>query len=507
MAAGWVTSYQARHDLENGYAARLGRLLESRGYRVVNVSVPGNSTADVLARMDQDLEPTGAGIVLIGLSLGNERLTEDRDAGMAAYAAKLPRIIERCREGGRIPVVGLCYPCDEYDAEDYAALKRMNSLIESWGVPAVNFLGALDDGAGHFVQGCTFDEGHPDNRGHEELFFAVVPSLFDALLAKKPLPERPAASGHVTLRQGEDPAALSFVPADEMHSFAFGLSFRAEQEGAIAAIQTGGGFATLDIGLEGRVVYTGVDGETILGPAGAANGEWHGVLASHGHLLGRTRLFVDGELAGEVEERLEPLCFVLGDSGQDDFPCPAEADYRDWLVDRAALCADEAAALQQGSLLRASLELYAPLREEKLAAGADLENRAWSTAVARALPRGAGEDLSRLAARIEEARAAREHEFVAEEKPEVAVDPSVLEAYAGKYEIAPGDRMEIAREGDRLFLVDRGQRVRLYAESDARFFIRTVGEVTIAFERNADNEVSGLVLAAGGQEIPAKRVR
>jgi hypothetical protein len=68
---------------------------------------------------------------------------------------------------------------------------------------------------------------------------------------------------------------------------------------------------------------------------------------------GETLLYVDGELAGKIDERLEPSRFVLGGA--------AGTDYRDWMIHRAGLNADEVRALHSGRLLQASLEVYAPL--------------------------------------------------------------------------------------------------------------------------------------------------
>ena len=61
LAAGWVTSREGRYDFQNGFAQRLGRLLAERGFDVVNVSVPGDSTRDVLDRLEKDLFPHQSG--------------------------------------------------------------------------------------------------------------------------------------------------------------------------------------------------------------------------------------------------------------------------------------------------------------------------------------------------------------------------------------------------------------------------------------------------------------
>ena len=43
----------------------------------------------------------------------------------------------------------------------------------------------------------------------------------------------------------------------------------------------------------------------------------------------------------------------------------AQADYKDWMVHRAGLTADEVEVLHGGKLLQASLELYAPLSDDQ----------------------------------------------------------------------------------------------------------------------------------------------
>jgi hypothetical protein len=52
------------------------------------------------------------------------------------------------------------------------------------------------------------------------------------------------------------------------------------------------------------------------------------------------------------------------------------------MIYRSALNADEIAAIQKGSLLPSSLEVYAPLTDVRLGPGAKLENRAQSLSYA-----------------------------------------------------------------------------------------------------------------------------
>ena len=78
--------------------------------------------------------------------------------------------------------------------------------------------------------------------------------------------------------------------------------------------------------------------------------------------------FVDGKLAGTIAERLEPKNFAVGSRG----------DYKDLFLYRAALNADEVAAMHAGKMLKGSLEIYSPLTDVDFKAGSTVENRAQS---------------------------------------------------------------------------------------------------------------------------------
>ena len=102
------------------------------------------------------------------------------------------------------------------------------------------------------------------------------------------------------------------------------------------------------------------------------------MLVSHYTARGETLFFVDGRLAGATAERLEPTRFGLGG--------PGEADFRDLLIYRSALNADEVAALDSGRLLQASLEVYSPLTDAQFHSGGAVANLAQSLTSAKIGP-------------------------------------------------------------------------------------------------------------------------
>jgi hypothetical protein len=130
-------------------------------------------------------------------------------------------------------------------------------------------------------------------------------------------------------------------------------------------------------------VYRASDGK-MLSSTVPADANWHTLVISHYTARGETLFFVDGRLAGKTAERLQPKRFFIGGPSQETPTTPAsnQADVKDLMIYRSALNADEVAAIQNGSLLPASLEVYAPLADSHVERGAKLENRAQSLSFA-----------------------------------------------------------------------------------------------------------------------------
>jgi len=224
-----------------GYAGRLTTALTAKDWAVTNLSIPGNDTSDVLGRFDTDVLPAQPDQVLIGLSLGNEGLntTADPAAVFESFRTGFSNILGRVRANNMYALTGLCYPHNYYDAERYGYIKSMNLLINSWDLPSVNFLGALDDGSGNWVEGYYADDAHPNALGHQELFYTIVPSLFDAIRLGKTQTPHSNLKGRRCARIARDPAVrapLRFTPERTVHSFTTAFRVRSSDTGTVAAV-------------------------------------------------------------------------------------------------------------------------------------------------------------------------------------------------------------------------------------------------------------------------------
>jgi hypothetical protein len=115
----------------------------------------------------------------------------------------------------------------------------MNLLINSYDLPSANFLGAVDDGKGHWVEGYYSDSGHPNALGHEELFYTIVPSLFDAIRLGKtacPAPVGDDGGYAIVTRDAAVHDPIRFTPEDTVHSFTTAFRVRSACTGTVAAV-------------------------------------------------------------------------------------------------------------------------------------------------------------------------------------------------------------------------------------------------------------------------------
>jgi hypothetical protein len=396
----------------DGYTGLLRAMMAQRGWEVLNQSRGGDNTKTLMTRFAPEGAPdpkvrylmtVNPSYVVIGLSFGNENLYEsktkaEKDAVYDGYLKGIKAVVDRARQNNVIPVVMLGYTRDLYTPQDYEYLRRANIEQATWDVPTVNVLGAIDDGNGHWALG--WDDKHPQASGHREFLYSFVPSLFEALEKGKPNPVKASGGGFARVSAGAAP--LTFAPQETMHPFALSLMVRAQESGTLATISgatlltrtetrpnegqpftattlyTDKPFAASMAVQNGKFAYRSAAG-TVVDSGVRADAQWHQIVLSHFTARAETLLFVDGKLTGKVTERLEPTRFVVGGPGASGAAAgPKQADYKDLFLYRSALNADEVAALNQGRMLKASLEIYSPLNDAEFKADSIAENRAQS---------------------------------------------------------------------------------------------------------------------------------
>ncbi len=501
VAAGWVTSYQEKYDMQNGYAYRLARMLKPKGWEVVNISIPGFDTKSTIERFVEDVLPLDPGYVFIGLSMSNEGLeTEDPDSVFNSYRSGIKELVGLCSKNNILPVMGLCYSNDNYTEGQYAYLKKMNLLINSWDVASVNLLGVLDDGHGHFPEGYTFDPNHPDDRGHEEMFYAFVPDMFDALNAGKSLPSPELLNTEIgEMMNGSEFNQIYYVPDEVMHSFTVFFHFRSSHASTIISIQESKGKNTLSISKDGFLIYKGKKKE-VSSEVMMIDREYYTLTFTHQFLTKESRIYLDGKMILTLEEQLEPVLFTFGDDSNTN-------ELGQLLIYRGALNQEEIDMLLDGKLYQSSLEVASLLLKSDFTSGDNqLINYALSLGNAVVDNENLSQKTAEMTKKIETASSIRENELKAEHRQAIDLDPKMLDQYIGSYEIEPGDNFIVVKEDDKLFLDDHGRKAEILPEGDDQFFIQYPGDILVIFQKDDEGRINALILSINGMEMKARKL-
>lgn len=333
-------------------------------FYTTNVSIGGNTTNDLLNRYDDLIRDFGR-YVIFGLSLGNEGIhgASNQSAIFAQWRDNMLKLIQKVREDGKIPVVMNNYTRGDYDASDYSYVKNLNLLIHEWDVPSFNCLGAIDNGAGQWADGYMSDTYHQNTEGHYEFFYCMVPSLFDALKAEKPMPVRNTA-GSILLAPEQE---IYFTPEGTTHPFTLSLRLKGTP-GEVARIACTGGDLIIEVGEDGKVKFTTPSGGTRTATTAINDDKWHFITLTSYYAQKRTILYVDKTATTVLNERLGNIKKVTVGGAQREL-----SEIAFW---RSGMTPQEITAHVGGTkMLKSSLEIYAPLKSGV----STIENLAQST--------------------------------------------------------------------------------------------------------------------------------
>jgi CubicO group peptidase (beta-lactamase class C family) len=91
-------------------------------------------------------------------------------------------------------------------------------------------------------------------------------------------------------------------------------------------------------------------------------------------------------------------------------------------------------------------------------------------------------------------------------KVAVVIAPEILEAYAGKYELAPNVILGVTTKDGHVFAQLTGQSLfEIYASGENTFYYKVL-KATVKFNTNDDGEIDSLTLFQNGQVVPGKKI-
>jgi hypothetical protein len=103
------------------------------------------------------------------------------------------------------------------------------------------------------------------------------------------------------------------------------------------------------------------------------------------------------------------------------------------------------------------------------------------------------------------------HDFLPSEKTVAEVSPDIYESYVGTYQFTRASKIMITKEDDRLFadsinVIPTGKiKCEIFPETET-FFFMTKSYDTITFLKDAEGEITGLILKRGNQRRKATKI-
>ena len=165
----------------HGWSTLLAERLEKRGWSSSNCSIGGQTTTDILLRLERDVIDQHPDMCIVGLGLANEGLPIAVDILSAKiiqgiFEHNLKKIVEALQKAGLRVMLGGVYPNNNYKDFLYDILKETDCNMASWSIPVFRWLSALDDGHGHFQEGMYYDAGHPNDYGYQ-VMYSQIPDI------------------------------------------------------------------------------------------------------------------------------------------------------------------------------------------------------------------------------------------------------------------------------------------------------------------------------------------
>jgi lysophospholipase L1-like esterase len=362
-----------------GWAGRLADAIKP-DWQVVNRSISGNNTTDLLRRFDRDVASERWDAVWIGMSLWNEGIWgSDPGEVHANYVKNIRQLIAQIRQEGAVPILSGTYPNNHYSEREYSYCRRFNDELNRWGVAGVDFMSAVDNGSGKWMSGYFSDALHPNALGHEAMFNEIPLDMFSPLLASRPRRTAPTNS----IRLGNDTvnaSPLRFVPSSPVKGFTVSFWFRGSNISGKSLCGIGSTESRIR-SLDGSLRYTSANGaEAVAWGVNPNDGAWHHCALVHFSARRLTRFYVDGRLIGAVNERFDPVdSFSLGGRESAPWANAVGTSFSQWVIYRASLNDSQVALMANRMPVKLSVELWARLDDVALMPDTEIRNSAPSS--------------------------------------------------------------------------------------------------------------------------------
>jgi hypothetical protein len=341
----------------------LAQSLRAKGFSFLNVSAAGTTTADSIARFNDDVAPRSPDYVVLATSVGNESIATDVGRVRRDYLANTSRLLQMVEAIGATPILTTPYPNSSFSGTLAAILASATRQMESEGVVIWDFWNATDDGSGKWLPGLSNDGTHPSDIGHLHLFESIPLALFTLAPSHNRLPPPRQTFGSWTAESSEaaQPAIIVSLasPAPSWSAAFWAAASDDFQEKTL--------FELAEIGVRVRRIGTSVEllvkGEIVAAAPTPMPGVFHHLCVTYKYLTRVITLYIDGlPVEYAAAEMGSARLFALGDvTGEG--PGIQGDRVAQFLIYRTPLSPEDVAELAAGRVPTKSMEAHLPLAQ------------------------------------------------------------------------------------------------------------------------------------------------
>lgn len=350
------------------WAGKLKTTLESRGWTVINKGVPGNSTADALARIYTDVVALNPTACVISLNFQNDAFvgSGNKPLVVATFFDNIRKMVSILKQNGIMPVVAGPYPNNNYTSADYPYVRAFQNFVETLDCPTLDFLSTIGNSDGTYLSGTYYDDAHANDTGYDALYRSIPLSMFEHA-GQQTIIEPLAFEGGLQLAGSGSGRPLVYTPSDQIGSWTVGFWAQVnETSKSLFGVTEASGFTRLrsvDAGGNTEFAFTTASGTECDSGIAVLPAKWRHFAIRYNRVTGIYTLFIDGTQAGSTAfyASSTPTEFVFGD--RTDGGGPANMAIRGITLHRTALTANVIAKMAKGMIQKSGLDLYCPLND------------------------------------------------------------------------------------------------------------------------------------------------
>lgn len=166
-----------------GWSTMVAERMQRNGWQTSNCAIGGQTTADILLRLERDVINHKPAVCFVGLGLSNEGLSRAENPAVPCgiFLGNLRKIAQALENAGILPIIGGVYPNNDYTEEQYKWVRYVYSEMDKWDVPVLQWLDGIEDGRGHYPPGWEHDAWHPNDIGYQHYYESLPESLWEML--------------------------------------------------------------------------------------------------------------------------------------------------------------------------------------------------------------------------------------------------------------------------------------------------------------------------------------